>query len=225
MRVVYRDAQFKKEMRNLINYANGFLEGAKTGKNAFFHTLGKEVIEVLKQYVDSNARANPNSLHHVYEWYQTGSPDARLFDIQYTVSGLGLSFRSTFTQSQSIKKGSNAPFVNKATLMQAGVSATIRPRNSDVLVFEDDGQTVFTRSPVYVSDVGGQATTGSYEAIFDEFFNKYFTQAFFYSSGIAKNLSTPVLFKQNFAAGVKGGGRGLGKQTGFRWIANAGMGA
>lgn len=222
MRVRFNDAAFNKEMNNIVNYAAGFLDGAKQGKRALFQVIGQEVIKMLKEYVDSNARANPASLHHVYEWYQTGSPDARLFDIDYTVSGIGLSFRSSFSQSTSIKNGSTVPFYDKAKLMESGVSVTIRPRNSEVLAFEADGETVFTKSSVFISDVGGDATTGSFEKLFDEFFSKYFTQAFLYSSGIGYTLSNPVVFKKDLPAGAKGG-RGVGLKTGYRWVANAGV--
>jgi hypothetical protein len=211
-------------MNNLIGYASGFLEGAQRGKTALFHSLGPEVVELLKNYVDSHARANPATLHHVYEWYQTGSPAARLFDIQYTVSGLGLSFKSSFSQSMSVKAGSNVPFHDKARLMEAGVSVTIKPRNSDVLVFEQNGETVFTRSAVFVPNVGGEATTGGFEAVFDEFFSKYFSQAFLHLSGIGKTLSNPVVFKRDFPAGIKGG-KSVGLKTGYRWVANAGVGS
>jgi hypothetical protein len=223
MRTKINTMQFTKDMNNLVNYSLGFLEGAQLGKKALFHRIGPEVIEMFKQYVDSNARANPSSLHHIYEWYQTGSPDARLFDLDYTVSGIGLSFRSTFSQSVSVQQGSNTPFHDKARLMEAGVSATIRPRNAEALRFEIDGQTVFSKSPVFVPNVGGTATTGGFEAIFDEFFGKYFSQAFLRLSGISQTLDNPIVYKRDLPAGLKGG-KSVGLKTGFRWVANAGVG-
>lgn len=105
--------QFKKDMDNIVQYSMGFLEGVEGGKKVFLNNLGKETIEVLKQFVDTNARIDPAALQHVYEWYKSGSPDARLFDIQYTVSGLGLSVMSTFTQSSQVKNGSTEPFTTK----------------------------------------------------------------------------------------------------------------
>jgi hypothetical protein len=82
MRVVYNNTQFKKEMRNLTEYAVGFLEGAKRGKVELLKEVGEKTKELLEQYLDSSARVNPSLLHHVYEWYQTGSPESRLFDLE-----------------------------------------------------------------------------------------------------------------------------------------------
>jgi hypothetical protein len=213
---------FKREMQNIIDYSVGFLEGVERGKTVFLKNLGASVVEVLKEFVDSNARVNPAMLQHMYEWYRAGSPDARLFDIDYTVSGRGLSFRSTFRQSTSVKNGSNVPFYDKARIMEYGIPVTISPKKSKVLVFEDNGETVFTRNPVRVENPGGSAAQGSFEQVFDIFFNQYFSQAFLQSSGLMQYLETPVLYKKNLPRG-KRGGRPSGIDTGYRWIANAGV--
>jgi hypothetical protein len=220
--VRFDDGQFARDMNNIIKYSVGFMEGAQAGKTQLFHAIAAETIELLKQYIDSNARANPRVLHHIYEWYETGSPNARLFDIDYTVSNLGLSFRSTFSQSTSVSNGSSSPFYDKARIMEEGIPVTIRPKRSEVLVFEDDnGETIYTRKPVTVDKPGGE-TEGEFERVFDQFFMSYFTQAFLRSSGIMEFIQNPIAFKKNFKAG-KRGGKSTGYQTGYRWIANAGM--
>lgn len=220
--VRFDDGQFAKDMNNIVNYAVGFMEGAQAGKTQLFHALAAETIEVLKQYIDSSARTDPRALHHVYEWYQTGSPQSRLYDIDYTVSRLGLSFRSTFSQSMSIKNGSKTPFYDKARIMEEGVPVTIRPKQAKVLAFEDDGRDVFTKKPITIENPGGD-TAGEFERVFDQFFIAYFTQAFLRSSGILELIQNPVAFKRNMKAGKKGG-KSTGYQTGYRWIANAGVG-
>lgn len=221
--VRFDDGQFAKEMNNVMRYAIGFMEGAQAGKTQLFHAMAAETIQLLKQYIDSSARANPMVLHHVYEWNQTGSPSARLFDIDYTVSKLGLSFRSTFSQSTSVANGSRTPFYDKARIMEEGIPVVIRPKRSEVLAFEDEnGEMVYTRKPVTVEKPGGQ-TEGEFERIFDTFFISYFTQAFLRSSGIMEAIQKPVAFKNNFKAGARGG-KSKGYQTGYRWIANAGIG-
>lgn len=106
--------------------------------------------------------------------------------------------------------------------MESGVPITIRPRRSDVLVFESDGETVFTKTQVDVLNPGGEYVQGGFEKIFDQFFNKYFTQAFLSSSGVYKYLESPQIYKKNFSR-AKTGGKNLGKNTGYRWIANAGV--
>jgi hypothetical protein len=142
----FNSNEFIKEIGNVLNYSIGFTEGAKLGKTNLLHSIGKKTVESLKLFIDSNARANPAMLHHIYEWHRTGSPSARLFEINYSVNARNISFSTAFSQSQKIKKGSSEPFVNKAEVMESGRSVTISPRNSEVLSFEDNGEQVFTRN-------------------------------------------------------------------------------
>ena len=220
----FNSNQFKKDMNNIVNYSIGFLEGVQRGKTVFLKTLGMETVEVMKEFIDSNARVNPQMLHHVYEWTMVGSPDARLYDISYTASNLGLSFRSSFSQSTSIKDGSRTPFYDKARIMEYGIPVTIKPKVAQVLAFDDNGETIFTRGPVQVMNPGGTEVEGSFEKAFDMFFNKYFSQAFLRTSGVARYLENPQVYKKDMPAGKKMG-KAKGLSTGYRWIANAGMGA
>jgi hypothetical protein len=222
MKVLMNDAAFKKEMKNIVEYSIGFLEGIQAGKTQFLNNMGILTTEILKEYIDSNARVNPKALHHIYEWYKVGSPDARLYDIKYTISNLGLSFVSTMKQSTSIKDGSSVPFYNKAKIMEEGSPVIIKPNKSDVLVFEDNGETVFTKGKVVVDNPGGIETVGSFEKVVNTFFNKYFTQAFLKTSGIQQYLSNPIVYSRNLSAG-KSSGKSKGMQVGYRWIANAGI--
>lgn len=222
MKVIMNNAAFKKDMKNIIDYSIGFLDGVQAGKTKFLNNLGVMTKELLEQYIDSNARVNPEALHHIYEWYKVGSPDARLYDINYTISNLGLSFVSTLKQSTSIKDGSSVPFYNKAKIMEEGTPVTIRPRKSNVLVFEDGGETVFTKGEVVVESPGGRATTGSFQKVVDTFFNKYFTQAFLKSSGVYEYFTDVNVYKKNLKSG-KASGKIKGYQVGYRWIANAGI--
>jgi hypothetical protein len=224
MITTFNSNQFKKDMNNIVNYSIGFLEGVQRGKTVFLKTLGMETVEIMKEFIDSNARVNPEMLHHVYEWTMTGSPDARLYDISYTTSNLGLSFRSSFSQSTSIKEGSRTPFYDKARIMEYGIPVTIRPKVSQVLAFDDNGETIFTRGPIEIMNPGGTEVEGGFEKVFDMFFNKYFSQAFLRTSGVAKYLENPQVYKKNMPAGKKMG-KAKGLSTGYRWIANAGMGA
>lgn len=220
MRVIVDTKKFKKDMDNILNYSAGFLDGVQAGKKEMFKNIGKDTVELLKEFVDSNARVDPRALQHVYEWSQTGSPDARLFDIDYTVSGLGLSLKSTFSQSSSIRSGSKVPFYNKAAIMEYGIGVTISPKSASVLAFEVNGKQVFTKNPVFVANPGGDNAEGSYQRTFDDFFKNYFSQSFLRSSGLAKYLSSPVLYKKDLVRG-KHLGRSQGLSTGYRWIANA----
>lgn len=212
--------EFSKDLSNIIDYSIGFLEGAQRGKNTFMKNLGSGITEILNQYLDANARVTPQLLQHVYEWEKSGSPDARLFDINYVVTGTGLSMGATFRQSSSVQAGSTTPFYDKARIMEQGIPVTIRPKTSGILAFKDGDEEVFTRKPVFIQDPGGPMAEGGFEKTFRSFFDNYFTQAFMQSSGIAKYLQDPSVFSKNFAS-AKRGGRALGITTGFRWITSA----
>jgi len=209
------------DLNNIVQYSFGFLDGIHKGKRLFLNNIGIMTKELLEQFIDSNARSNPQMLGHVYEWYRVGSPSARLFDLNYTVSGLGLSFYSNFKQSQTIKQGSTVPFYNKAEIIEKGIPVTIRPVRAQVLSFEDNGEQVFTKGPVEVLNPGGTAAQNGFEKTLNLFFNKYFTQAFLRSSGIREYFNNPVVYKKNLQKGKKVG-KSAGVSTGYSWIAKAG---
>jgi hypothetical protein len=213
------NGSFKRQMNNLVEYSYGFIDGANKGKRKFLQTLGEGVREILSDFIDSNARIDSNSLHHVYEWYQAGSPDARLFEISYTVSNLGLSVKSDFSQSTSVAEGSNVPFYDKAKIMESGMSVTVAPVRAKFLKFESMGEEVFTPNPVSISSPGGEPTTGGFQRVFDMFFQNYFQQSFIQASGLRRSFEDVSIYKKNLQAGLSGG-RAAGVSTGQRWIAN-----
>ena len=220
--VEFQDAKFFAEMTNIVRYAEGYLEGVQAGKPAMLAKMGRTIKEVAKDFVDSIARTDPASLHHVYEWYQTGSPAARLFDIDYTVINGGLTFNTTFSQSRSFSDGSTVPFYNKAYIMENGIPVTITPRESGVLAFEDsNGDTVFTKSPIHVNAPGGKQVQGSLEDTLNNFFAVYLTQSYLMESGFTMHIGNPSDFKANISR-AKNGGKTLGKQIGYNWIVKAG---
>jgi hypothetical protein len=223
MIVQFDTKRFNQEMSNLVNYSLGFLDGIEKGKKLFLKNLSEGTVEALKQYIDSHARMNPAALQHVYEWYKTGSPEARLFNINYIVKGEGISINSTFRQSSSVSKNNEEPFYNKARIMEQGIPITIKPKISSVLVFEEGGETIFTKKEIKIQYPGGPQARGSYEKTFDEFFRVYFSQAFLRSSGIFEYLENPKAYKNNIALGKKGG-KSAGIQTGYNWIINAKVG-
>ena len=216
-------ASFTKQMNNIINYSFGFLEGVNRGKKIFLDNLGKGLIASLSQYIDVQARANPQALHHVYEWNQTGSPSARLFDLRYTVSKLGLSVGSTFRQSRSVSQDMTTPFYDKARIMENGIPVTIRPTKSQVLKFNGPNGEVFTRRPVKIENPGGDEVYKGFESVFDEFMIRYFKQSFLRASGLYNYIQKPTLYKKNLKAGSKMG-RSKGIDTGYKWITNATIG-
>lgn len=220
LKVVMDSRQFQKEINNILNYSTGFLEGVQRGKTELYMSLAPKISEMASQFIDANAKMSPELLHHVYEWEKVGSPSARLFDIEYTISGAGITFTSSLKQSSSIKQGSNVPFYNKATIMEQGVGVTITPKKADVLRFEIDGQEVYTSQEVRVENPGGQ-TQGQFDKVISNFFGVYFRQSFLNSSGLLQYFNSPKVYKKNISA-AKRGGRSLGIKTGYQWVANAG---
>jgi hypothetical protein len=213
---------FEEQINNIIKYSSGFLDGVQKGKTIFLRDLGKATILSMAQYVDAQARSNPAALHHIYEWNKTGSPNARLFDLHYTVSNLGLSIGGTFKQSQTIKEDSKVPFYDKARIMEKGISVTITP-NKRALAFKSGGETIFTTESVTVRNPGGNEVEGSFENAIDEFVKFYFKQSFLKASGIYDYISKPTVFKRDMAAGARLG-KSKGFQTGFKWITNVKIG-
>jgi hypothetical protein len=216
-------ASFEKTMRNIVDYSFGFLDGVQKGKKVFLQKIGVSVVEALKQYVDVNAKMSPESLHHVYEWYQVGSPEARLFDIKYTVSNVGLSLNATFRQSTTLSKDGSKPFYDKARIMENGIPVTIAPKRASSLVFEENGQLVFTKKPITIYQPGGDEVQGAFEETMDSFILRYFKQSFLRASGIYEYISKPMVFKKNIKAGAKMG-KSVGQKTGYTWIINASIG-
>lgn len=211
---------FQKQLDNMVEYSFGFLEGVESGKKIFLDNLARGTVEGLKLYIDAIARSNPQAMHHVYEWYQTGNRGQRLFDIDYRVTTLGISITSKFRQSQSIQSGSYEPFYNKAKIMEDGIPVVIKPKGNNALVFEDNGTTVFTKKTIVNDFPGGREVQGSYEKVFDSFMNTYFAQSFLTATGLYQYLDNPKIYKKNFAAGIKGG-KAVGKATGFKWMVDA----
>lgn len=224
MRVSLNTKSFEKTLNGLVEYSLGYTDGIQAGKKEFLNSLGLLTIEALGRYIDVNARMNRDALHHVYEWYREGSPDARLFNLSYTVSNLGLSVNSTFKQSNSMSRDANKPFYDKARIMEEGISVRIVPTGNKPLVFQSGGETVFIKKAVTVQDPGGIEVQGSYQKVFDEFMLKYFKQSFLKASGIYDYIKKPTLYKKNLKSGVKSSSRSKGRQTGYRWIANAAIG-
>jgi hypothetical protein len=220
-KIQFDDQKFLKEMNNLVAYSEGFLSGAKDGKQNLLKNIGKTITEIAGQFIDTNSRLDPAALEHVYEWYQTGSPSGRLFEIDYIVSGTGLSFNYTFSQSTSIQQGSTVPFYNKAEIMEAGIPVTIKPRFAEVLTFDYNGEEVFTKKPVVVTTPGGVRAKDGFKDTVEVFFKQYLSQTFLDVTGLKQDLELAKPFKKNVAAGAKQG-RSLGYKVGFEWVSKAG---
>jgi hypothetical protein len=221
IQVTIDDKEFMRAMNNIVNYAVGFAEGVKSGEPKLLDKFGNSVVEALNEFIDSNSRVDPAKLHHVYEWNQEGKSNQRLFNINYRVGVKKVQITSELTQSLSVKPGSKVPFSNKASVMENGMPVTIRPKNSKVLVFEDNGETVFTQKPITILNPGGNKTVDGFGSTVQSFFN-VFSQSFLKMNGMTRYLERPKAFVTNLGAG-KRGGRNVGLSVGYNWIINAGV--
>lgn len=212
---------FMKDMKNILNYSYGFLEGAEKGKPEMLTKMGVTIKELALQYIDTMARVEPQKLQHVYEWYQAGSSSARLFEISCTVSSAGMTFFSTMSQSKTIASGAKEPFYNKAKIMESGNPITIKPKRAKNLVFETESGTVFTKNPVTIHHPGGQDAQGGLEDTLRTFFMQYLTQSILTSSGLLRHLSIPKEYSKYLKSG-KLNGRTAGISAGHKWVVNVG---
>ena len=203
--------EFNATMKKAFDYSNGFLNGLEQNEQYFNNQLAEIIKEAFYKYVDSVARLEPDRLHHIYEWEQSGVDTARLFRIEAFSGRQSIRFVTEFMQSTSTSPSANEPFVNKAEVMEAGTMVTITPRGEGPLVFEgDDGEMVFTNQEVTIENPGGNVS-GQFAAVAREFFENYLDQALL--KELVLKLQTPIEFSQ-------GWGKGMNYATGQRQAKN-----
>lgn len=180
-------------------------------KAAFTKIMFDQIDTDFGNYIDALARSKPKSLHHVYEWKKSGNKSSRLFKLN-KISDDGLSFKVNYTllPSKSMVPTTNGKrrhvFVNKASIMEEGKPLVIRPKNSDRLVFQVDGETVFMPKgkSVTVKRPGGSAATNQFRLAHSRFFsgrlvNESIKRSGFqkiFNSSLTKALSVPSDIKK-----------------------------
>jgi len=146
-------------------------------KNKFREVIFNQIDKDFGEFIDSQARVKPRSLHHVYEWRQVGDSSARLFKLnKFNEDGLGFSVSYEFMPSKtfaSAEGNRRHVFVNKASVMEAGMPLKIAPRHSERLVFEVDGNTVFMPkgAAVTVKRPGGTSVKNQFTLQYSRFFS------------------------------------------------------
>ena len=147
-------------------------------KNAFKKTIFTQIDKDFGDHIDSQARSKPKSLHHVYEWKRVGNKSARLFKLK-TIDMDGISFKIDY-ELQPSKSFVPSPennrkhvFINKASIMEAGMPLIIAPRHSERLVFESNGRTVFMPigASVTVKRPGGSSVKNQFKLYYSRFFS------------------------------------------------------
>lgn len=210
--------QFKKTLKNVIEYSEGFFNGIDMKRVDFNNELADFTSEALKKYIDAQARMNPLKLHHVYEWGKAGNASSRLFEFSTRVSGRTISIVGNFLPSKSISETSHEAFVDKATVMENSIQVVIEPKNSDVLVFENKGDVVFTKNAIYIDHPGGDEVAGSFGETVDSFFENYFTNGLL--RPLIEKLSKANEFTQSLSATS---GRNVGIRAGKEYLNIEGM--
>jgi len=205
--------EFNKTMQEALGYSRGFLAGVESNETLFNQQLAEVIKEAFYKYLDSTARLDPDRLHHMYEWGQTGVDKARLFRIEAFSGKQSIRFVTEFMQSTSVSPTANEPFVNKADVMESGTMVTITPRGEGPLVFEgDDGDMVFTNEEVTIDNPGGNVA-GQFAATAREFFTNYLDQALL--KELIKELQNPVEFAKGWGKGMN---YGKGMKQGQRYL-------
>jgi hypothetical protein len=222
---VYTDPKpFEKDMHFFIEYTLGTLKGIEDGKDEFLKQMGPKIAAIVGQYIDTMAKMDPESLHHVYEWDKTGMTSARLFKIVPTYTKAGLTFSSVFTQSKTVqtRRGSKVPFRDKAFIMENGITLDIYPNKEPYLKYYDeklDGWVTSYHSRV--ENPGGNYVVGSFGSNFRTFFATYLSQSRLMQSGMMVKPFSKA-YQRGLRAGMKRrGGRLAGIETGYRWIVGA----
>jgi hypothetical protein len=219
---------FKRDMQNLIDYTLGTLEGVQKGKYQYMQKMGVKVAAILEEYMDSVAKMEPDTMHHVYEWDKVGQKTARLFKIVPTYTKEGMTFSSIFTQSKSLQKsrGSKIPFRDKAFIMENGIRVDIYPRGELLLRYYDEKVGWTTSYHSRVENPGGTEVVGRFGSNFRTFFATYLSQSKLLETGMlvkpfskayAKNYRGQALQKGK----VRSGGRLKGIETGYKWMIGA----
>jgi hypothetical protein len=186
-----------------------------TTNRAFQNSFSKLMFDQINldfgNYIDALARSKPKSLHHVYEWKKAGNKSARLFKLNKgTQVGLSFGISYQFLPSKTMVPSSNGKrrhmFMNKASVMEKGEPLVIRPKNSERLVFEIDGETVFMPkgASVTVKRPGGSAARNQFTLAHSRFFsgklvNDSIKRSGFqrlFNSSITKALGVPSNIKR-----------------------------
>lgn len=196
---VYYQAQVVSKITTNKSFQSSF-------QKAIFNQIEKE----FGLYVDAKARIEPATLHHVYEWKRAGDPSARLFQLKIVgTDGLSFSIGSSFKPSKTAVptnfKGTRHVFKNKASVMEAGQPVVIAPKNSERLVFEVRGSTVFMPKgeSVTVRKPGGGKATSRYKIAYAQFFTGQLVSTAIKNSGFQKIFNAKMTRALSIPADIK----------------------
>lgn len=125
----------------------------------------KIITRYFEAYVDHLARSSPSTYHHIYEFDKVGDKNSRLF--KSNISGGDFSY--SFINSSSPNRNGQV-FTKKAFIMEEGNSLDIYPKQAEFLVYDLNGETIFSKHS-FVQNPGGEQVKGAFQSAFTSFFN------------------------------------------------------
>jgi hypothetical protein len=127
----------------------------------------RNISKYFESYVDHLARLNTAKYHHIYEPGESGNERSRLFKSKISSNKNKAVLEYSFLTSR-VPGESGQVFKSKAFIMESGTPVTITPKRAKSLVFEVDGELVFSKES-YVVNPGGQAVQNSFTETFNTF--------------------------------------------------------
>ncbi len=194
---------YQASVLSKITTSEGFQKKFRT---IIFNQIAKD----FGSYLDAQARSNPKTLHHMYEWKKVGDSNSRLFSLKVnSVSGLGFTITPDFLLSKSMVPSTMGKakyvFANKAKVMEDGNPVIIKPRNSKRLVFKMDDQVVFMPEgrSVIVKKPGGGKATGRFQIAYARFFTGNLVNLSIKKSGFQQIFNTHLKKALSIPADIK----------------------
>ena len=167
----FKDGNFSAKVFSLTKYDSTLLTTVHHGPNRQLIEVGaaKLVTRYFEHLVDAKARANPSSLHHVYEFDKVGEKNARLFNSKLTPTSKGVVISFNFKKTKFPNR-EGYMFYQKAQVMEDGKTVIIKPKRAKSLRYTlSDGRIVVTKKPSVVTNPGGDEVKGSFNSEFSRF--------------------------------------------------------
>lgn len=196
-------SELTRTINNVTQYGYGFIDTIDKEKTMFNATIAATAVEILSAYIDSKAKLDPSSLHHVYEPGMAGDAAGRLFEFSTHIYADTITINGTFLESSVEPLTGGEPFRQRAPIMEAGASIRIEPVNGEILAFMDEDELVIISSGVTVEHPGGIDVAQSFGDTVYEFFNTYLTKGALGNTLTAMSRLTE--FGNMFSTGAKAG--------------------
>ena len=171
--------------------------------SAAFIILGKRFMSAT----DSYSAVNRKSMHHIYEWNQTGSPNARLFVLERSaVLNGSMSVSSKFLLSKtpvpiaselrsSSKNGkyirTSHIFKQKAEVMESGKLVSFQAKKTLAFLGKEGIHFVRAGKVINIVNPGGVAVKGSFQHFMSNWYSKN-AQSIMDSSGLYEKIVQEV---------------------------------